>query len=325
MLKPFIRCLFGPTKEREQVVKNYLLVNPCLQRHWGSYLKLHLHWLLFGWRERRFPPCLLSLKHTNPVNSTPLHVIQNDAILSKQRKHLVIVCAGKDSLHRQWLKLENEKTRNWDLLLIQYGGGNNWKDDATFYAQSPGIKFGLISRCSTFLNPLLNRYKLVALWDDDLLITDGTLTQMFDFAEKHNLSLCQAALHDNKNFSWDITKRRKDVVYRETTFVEIMAPIMKTSLLLDSLSLFSLNPLGWYIDTVFWPHHVLKQQGKIAVIDAFELLHTKPLGKGSLKQLTSSGNLLRAQGFLAMVKAWEKEGKEYSYVNPATLRVHKKV
>jgi hypothetical protein len=89
------------------------------------------------------------------------------------------------------------------------------------------------------------------------------------------LELCQPAA--NGFTSHEITRKVPDSLLRYTSFVEIMAPMFRTDVLLKVYETFDLNKSGWGYDFL-WPFLLRYPKDKIAIIDKIEITHTNPVG-----------------------------------------------
>lgn len=297
-------------KSNLKILENYLLIYPDLKRNWNSYIKIWLHWLFTGKNERRISP--LQLKQIiksntptpDPINIPPIKIKNN-----KKRDYLLIVCAGDKSLHRQWLENENPEEKNWDLMILQYSDKKDWSNDAEYYAKIKGIKFKLISFYENLFIELSKHYKYIAIWDDDLFLHKGTISDIFSYADQNNFYLCQPSLKKNGNEIWGITTKVDGLKHRETNFVEIMAPIMRVEFFIENLKIFKINPFGYALDTIVWPNQLMNNSKKMGIIDEYEIMHTRKPCMGDLRK---KGDFIKFEGFFNMKKYLMQHNMPYS-------------
>lgn len=191
-------------------------------------------------------------------------------------RHLVVLRAGNDSLHPQWLA---GPQRDFDLLVSYYGKEpGRHQDTADLYEHRPGPKWSCIADLLQAHPELVERYDVFWFPDDDLAADTDTLNRMFGLFRGLNLALAQPALTPNSYHSWKILLQHPGCVARYLSFVEVMAPIFTRAALQACLPTFSQSRSGWGLDWV-WPGLVAQgRQDAIAVLDATPVHHTRPLG-----------------------------------------------
>jgi hypothetical protein len=191
-------------------------------------------------------------------------------------RNLVIVRAGDESLHREWIELP---ARDFDLF-ISYYGKTPWRhcEDADFYESRPGPKWPCIAQLLQDHAELLAGYENFWFPDDDLSASTDVVNRMFAFFNAHRLSLAQPALTRNSHFTWRTLLQEPHCHLRHTRFIEVMAPIFSRDALRACAPTFTESPSGWGLDWV-WPG-LCDQAGLsgIAVLDATPVCHTRPVG-----------------------------------------------
>jgi hypothetical protein len=183
-------------------------------------------------------------------------------------RNLVIVRAGRTSLHPRWLA--SERPRNWDLRLAPYEPIGA-EDDIV-----PGPKW---SGLSAVLNDWdgWRDYDYVWLPDDDVLASGDTISTMFDVVSQLGLKLFAPALHESSPYTHFITMRNQSFYARWVGFVEIMVPGFERATLerlLPTLDL-STTGWGWGLDSL-WPK--LLHYEDVGIVDGTPVLHTRPVG-----------------------------------------------
>lgn len=196
--------------------------------------------------------------------------------MSESRENLVIVRAGDQSLHPQWL---SKNKRTWDLVVSYYGDfPDRYRDQYDVLHHFKGSKWeGLADFINN--NPeLISQYKYIWLPDDDLLTTTENINNFFKICGILNLTIAQPALTNYSYFSWKITLQQPGVVARITNFVEVMAPCFKR----ESLHLFSPyfteNSSGWGLEWLWYETAKRHSIEKFGVIDATPIFHTRKVG-----------------------------------------------
>lgn len=190
------------------------------------------------------------------------------------RKSLVIVRAGDQSLHPGWIEGSH---RDFDLLVSYYGTTPDlYKDQADHYEMRRGPKWSCIADLLAERPELLDRYQSFWFPDDDIFATTDTLNRMFALFHGFELALAQPALTPDSYHSWPFLLQRSEYVLRFSNFVEVMVPIFDRAALQACLPTFSESRSGWGLDWL-WPRRCPRPEA-IAIIDATPVRHTRPVG-----------------------------------------------
>ena len=193
-------------------------------------------------------------------------------------KDLIIVRAGKSSLHHSWFNRDNSP-RSWELLVCPY-------EDIP--PQPAGISGLLVSDVIDApakwkgLKILLNEwpewhdYRYVLLADDDLFASQQTWSRFFDRCAQFGAKHAQPGLLENSYFSHSVTVRNTEFVARRVSYVEVMMPCFRTDILPEMLATFDLSESGegWGIDFLWSKKLGYKD---VFVIDETPVLHTRSL------------------------------------------------
>jgi hypothetical protein len=191
-------------------------------------------------------------------------------------RDLVLARVGSSSLHRCWI--DPGTPRDWDLRLVPYQAIPSQEGvDCVVGEVIPGPKW-------TGLRELLNQwdgwrdYDHVWLPDDDLLVDQGRITQMFQIARTAGLDLFAPALHDASHFVHFSTMQNHSFFGRRTGFVEIMMPGVQR--VRPGRAPADARPerdrLGMGLDSL-WPKRLGYRN--VGIIDAVPVLHTRPVGQ----------------------------------------------
>ncbi len=207
--------------------------------------------------------------------------------MSTHRKNLVIVRAGDNSLHPEWLKGGDE--RNWDVIVNYYGDSpTRFLDANVKRIDSKGPKWPALYELISANPGFLVDYSSIWLPDDDLLTSKAAINELFDIFEKYGLQVAQPALTWNSYFGHLTTLKTNRFHLRFTNFVEVMAPCFSSRMLRKALPLFNSNMSGWGLDFV-WAKLVDRPDREIAIIDAVTVRHTRPVGGPNYKALREVG------------------------------------
>jgi hypothetical protein len=201
-------------------------------------------------------------------------------------RYLLIVRAGDKSLHPGWL----DGARDFDLHISYFG-----RQDEPFGALPEGVtlsreagpKWLGLKECLESHPDFLERYSRIGFPDDDLAADAQTWNTAFRVLEETDAALGQPALDPLSFYSYDITLRRAWLKYRETDFVELMAPIFRIDFLKKVLPTWDLNKSSWGLDMV-WREMARRDGDKLVIVDACAVLHTRAIGKGAQY---SAGNM----------------------------------
>ncbi|HKW17044.1 MAG TPA: DUF707 domain-containing protein [Terriglobales bacterium] len=192
---------------------------------------------------------------------------------SNNHQNLVLVRGGDTSLHEIWVR--DDPSRNWDIMVSYFG-------DRPERACSPnldikGPKWPTIKLLLVQDPTIIARYEYIFFPDDDLLFGQDSISTMFNLVKKYEFLLCQPSLSIDSFVSHSITLHHPAFICRYTNFVEIMAPCFSRSSLKICLSSFDENVSGWGLDSL-WPELLRRRPGRIGILDAIQIKHTRPVG-----------------------------------------------
>jgi hypothetical protein len=111
---------------------------------------------------------------------------------------------------------------------------------------------------------------------------------MFEIAKREDLSLCQPSLTPDSYFSFPVTLTIPAFELRYTDFVEAMVPCFRHDLLLQCVSTMSDTMSGWGLEYV-WSARAIAGGGRVAIIDAVRVVHTRPVGGPNYKLMEEKG------------------------------------
>jgi hypothetical protein len=218
------------------------------------------------------------------------------------RRNLVIVRAGDDSLHPRWLRGGAE--RSWDLVVSYFGGDpNRFREPDSVRIDGKGPKWPALQTLLQSHSDLLSSYDYIWLPDDDIDCNGGDIDRLFAAARQHKLLLCQPALTPSSYFTWVVTLQHPFARLRFTNFVEIMVPCFDRKFLTQLIPTMGENLSGWGLDFL-WPRMAAGEPSRVAIVDTVAVTHTRPIGSANYTFLKARGitardemnALLRAHG-----------------------------
>ena len=193
------------------------------------------------------------------------------------RDYLVFVRAGKGSLHPRMLA--EDPDRNWDCCI------NGWEAPPGSTAQDFGVELfqaGALNKFEAFddmFGTPARRipYRYVMLIDDDLRFAPGQVSRYFELCERNRLFLSQPAIAWGSNSNHLINICNPLCTIRQVNFVEVMAPCFSRDALARLMPTFRITRCTWGIDYAW--SSLLDGQGRISVVDAVPMDHTKPMDR----------------------------------------------
>ena len=210
---------------------------------------------------------------------------QSSAMRTRTPRNLVIVRAGRRSLHQHWIEGPGEAT--FDLLVVPYerDAPPGPTPDSTILI--PGRKIEGYRELFKRRPDLLDRYDYIALFDDDLLAEKRQLSSLFDIGAGYKLDIFQPTLSWDSHFSYAATLSNPLFRLRYVNAIEMMCPVFSREHLIRALPLFDLGyELG--IDLV-WSRMTAEPWFRSAMIDAVAVKHTRPVGATKVQHLPGDG------------------------------------
>ena len=193
-----------------------------------------------------------------------------------EKRNLVVVRAGDSSLHPRWL--EGRGIRNFDIIVSYFGDDpERFRDSEVLRVNQKGGKWDGLYALFASRPALLDRYDFFWLPDDDILADIETINAIFAAMIEYRSELAQPALTFDSHFSFILTLKVQGFRLRYINMVEVMVPIVSASLLRKVLPLFRDTMSGWGLDPV-WTRLNSENQFKSAILDAWPVCHTRPIG-----------------------------------------------
>lgn len=205
-----------------------------------------------------------------------------------KRRNLVIVRAGRTSLHGRWLELPYAE-RNYDLLVSYYD-----EDAFNAFEMEDGVSAVLVGGGKwdglyrTLAGLDIEAYDYFWLPDDDIAATAADVNAIFDLCPRYGLAVAQPALTRDSYFSHFMLSQCPGFRLRYTNFVETMVPCLSREVLLRALPLFRDTMSGWGLDYIWcrWPE---SGAFRVAILDAVAVHHTRPVGKVLKAAMAAAG------------------------------------
>jgi hypothetical protein len=108
--------------------------------------------------------------------------------------------------------------------------------------------------------------------DDDVGLPHGFLDAFIFLAERFDLAIAQPAHRRYSHAAWDVTRRRRRSVVRETAFVEIGPVVAFHARTFSTLLPFPPLRTGWGLDA-HWSALAAERGWRIGVVDATAVEH----------------------------------------------------
>ena len=205
-------------------------------------------------------------------------------------ENLVVVRAGDHSLHQSWTK---NAPKDWDLIVSYFGSQQSpyqKNDEVSLFVRDDGTKWDSIFRLLTDNPALLEKYEYIWFPDDDVDIDYSGISNLFKITAEYDLLMSQPAVLKDSHKTWQLLWHCPSFKLRYSSFIEVMAPCIKTTHLKEIMYLFKYSGSGLGLDVV-WCLMTEYPYQRAAVIDATPMAHTRPSRKGSL-----DNDLLKRRG-----------------------------
>ncbi len=228
--------------------------------------------------------------------------------MAEAGRGLVIVRCGRNSLHDRWR--QGARTAEWDLQLVPYQAG-----DAAWPPVIPGHKWDGLARYLA-ADRRWQDYDYIWLPDDDLETDGDAIAALFDACRARNAPLAQPALTEDSYWSYIITLANRSFAERETSFVEVMAPVFRRDFLAQVLPTFGLSHrgAGWGLSWL-WAAPLRYRDNWI--FDRITVRHARPVGALRNKALdlelyNAMQDLMARHGLRPLrrtLRAWDADGR----------------
>ena len=203
-------------------------------------------------------------------NAEEIEQLVARGLTSPRRKFLVFVVPQSDMASPLLSALS--ATRNFDVAARFYDapGQNEAMLNGAEYVITGGLsKF---HAASLFLRKfdLVEAYEGYLFLDGDLEFDSSQLSQFLSLAHAVGFSLAQPSVTRDSYCYWNMAYHQPGYIFRDTSFVEVMAPYLSRAALSKALPTFTQSISSYGLDLV-WP--ALVGNESIAVVDAFQIRH----------------------------------------------------
>ena len=189
------------------------------------------------------------------------------------RPYLLYIRSGKAPEYLRWLDFS--KPRLWDLLVNYHAVPDNGPDLRPDMVVTGGVNKMLAFNDLAATRPqLMEGYKGVCFFDDDLVTRFEALDTAFVTFSHYGLELSQPALTHDSHHAFRVTLHHPTFLLRFTNFCEPMMPIFSPSALKICAPMVGEAISGWGLELV-WPHLLGNPKNKIAIIDEVQVRHAK--------------------------------------------------
>ena len=211
--------------------------------------------------------------HKDQLSASNISLMKNS-----DKKNLLIVRAGDNSLHEGWLEGE----RNWDIIVSCYGDRPHiWKRNDIIFLFYPGGKGDGIYDAFQKIPGLLDKYDYIMMADDDFKMTADDINRTFDIMREHNLQIGQPSFSHESYILYHAELHNPMFKIRFSNFVEAITVCLSVNIWRQILPLYQNNPIGWYIDN-YWARLTDDPARQIAFIDEVQITHTRPCQSGDI-------------------------------------------
>ena len=207
-------------------------------------------------------------------------------MIPPKRRFVVIVRAGENSLHRDWLV---GAERTWDLVVSWFGDTPYEPVADELVLNAKGGKWDVLHDQLTAAPELVAGYERFWIPDDDIEADAARVNRLFEISAQYQLEFSQPALTANSYFSYIHTLQARSFTLRFTSLVEVMAPCLSQAALQRVMPLIKDSRTGHGLDFV-WCRLAADNRDKSAIIDAVLVRHTRPIGRVLLRKMRAEGH-----------------------------------
>jgi GT2 family glycosyltransferase len=196
----------------------------------------------------------------------------DDAVALALLERWRLTHAARSLPRRRVLALAVERTDQPNLLAHARTELLRSRHGVTF-TSTPAGHGGKFQNLNALLagNPV-DRYDWLIALDDDVSLPTGFLDSFLFLAERFRLALAQPAHRQRSHAAWQVTRRRRASVVRETAFVEIGPLCAFHRSTFDELLPFPELRFGWGLD-LHWSALARERGWRLGVVDATPVQH----------------------------------------------------
>jgi hypothetical protein len=197
-------------------------------------------------------------------------------MLKQRSTNLVVVRAGDKSLHGCWR--EGAQLGHFDLVVSHFGENQNlYCSPEENKVARKGGKWDGIHALLIEEPAITEKYDYFWFPDDDVSVSSGDVSRLFEIARLNLLDVCQPSLSHDSFYSHIIYLQCPSFKLRYVNSVEIMVPCIAKRSLQRILPFFSSTRSGFGLDGL-WTKLMEDNFRKSAIIDTISVTHTRPIG-----------------------------------------------
>ena len=161
--------------------------------------------------------------------------------------------------------------RLYETFVVQYGSFVPEGGTYDALTQQRGFKWNLARDLLDKIG--YQKYEYIAFLDDDLITDIDNLNRAFTLAKEKNLKAFQLSVTDDSDVFYPILRNNSDYKYTKTNFIEVMGPVIHTSLIPLCMELWNKYDIysGWGFDKILCD--LIKEDA--AVIHCSQMFHPK--------------------------------------------------
>lgn len=197
--------------------------------------------------------------------------------------------------------------RLYETFVIQYGNFVPEENTYDSLVEQKGFKWSLAKEYLPKLN--YQQYDYIGFFDDDLITDIDNLNRAFTVAEQNNLKMFQLSVTPDSDVFYPILRNKLGIKYTTTNFIEVMGPVLHSSLIPICLELWNEYDIysGWGFDKVLCD--LTKEDA--AVIHCSQMYHPKKVSSYDKTNAFLEMNTLVNQIFPNFIKY--KYNEEWSF------------
>lgn len=206
----------------------------------------------------------------------------------------------------------NKPNRLYETFAIQYGQYVPEEGTYDSLAVQSGFKWNLAKQYLEKLD--YRKYEYIAFFDDDLITDIENLNRSFTLAKEKDLKIFQLSVTNDSDIFYPILRNKPGIKYTKTNFIEVMGPVIHSSLIPLCLDLWNKYDIysGWGFDKVLCD--LTKEDA--AVIHCSQMYHPKKESSYDKSNAFAEMDKLLTDVFPKYMK--ERYGEDWSFKESQT-------
>ena len=243
---------------------------------------------------------------------------------------LVFTSAGDNTqLESYWFTQRKEDgkqvwKRNFDVCIAYYGTEerDRYKKYCDYYLRRKGSKFQNFWFFYWRQQKLISQYEYIFIVDDDIVIHGDEIEKCFEYAQKHDLWICQPSFKTPSKISWGHTKYNPHKKITYTNFCEMNVPIFSKMAICEVMKAYDPILVGLGTDLLYSQtliNHPKYTPTKMAILHDVQCINPHEDTKKNTQR-----EIDKCQSQLERLQTWETWAKNHGYVpNGSFIRVFK--